>query len=225
MKTLKILVLVMWAFTILPEKSGATSLWRNRPSGFLFVDHKARNIGDIITVVVSESVSIDKEGTTETEKKDTVVGRVASYLFPPATAVTATNGSTGLDTDKGYKGTRFGRHNSTLPSWDWKTEQKFKGGGSIKNDDTFSAKITARIIDVLPNGNMLIEGSRKLHLANEKQKIIITGRIRSQDISPENTINSEYIADMEITYEGKGPIGDNQRRGILTRVWDVIGLL
>ncbi len=217
------LILIMVLSGSLGE-SLATSLWTNKASGFLFVDHKARNIGDIITIVVSESVSIDKEGETETEKTDTVVGRVASFLFPAATTYTPAN-TGGFLTEKGYIGSRFGQHNGTLPTWDWKTDQKFKGGGSIKNEDSFLTKITARIIDVLPNGQMLIEGARFLNVANEKQKILITGRIRSQDVLADNTISSEKIADLEIKYEGKGPIGDNQRRGILTRLWDVLGLL
>lgn len=208
----------------------ATSLWNSRSSGFLFVDHKARSVGDLITIIIKETVSISKKGETETEKSDSVVGRVASFLFPraevldPATANnTSTNDS--ILVQRGYKGSRFGQHNGVLPAWDWKTEQSFKGGGSIKNDDTFSAKITARIIEVLPNGNMLIEGKKTLLLANEKQNILITGIIRAKDILEDNTIDSEKISDFNVRYEGKGPIGDNQKRGLLTKVWDAFGLI
>jgi len=77
------------------------------------------------------------------------------------------------------------------------------------------AKITAQITEVLPNGNLRIQGRRRIKVNNEEQIISVEGIIRPADINEDNSIYSIYIADAQIKYEGKGVLGENQRPGIL----------
>lgn len=225
MKNIKIIVALMSLAFLFPASVNATSLWNAGRGTSLFVDSKARNIGDIVTIIISENVSFNKKGATDTDKETAILTDVDAFLFPAAAILTEDNtGATGIRTNKGYTGSRLGMHNGVLPYMKWGSSKEFSGGGSIKNSDSFTAKITARIIDVLPNGYMLLEGSKMLNISNEMQTIIVTGKVRPVDITPENSITSEKIADFEVYYKGSGPVSDNQKRGILTKLWDKIGL-
>lgn len=210
---------------VCPLNGFAASLWNNSRGVSLFTDAKARNIGDIVTIMISEKVAFNKQGTTDTDKESTMLTDVVSFFYPEAAILTEDNtGATGIKTNKGYTGTRFGMHNGVLPHMQWGTTKEFSGGGSIQNNDSFTATITARIIDVLPNGYMLLEGTKTLNVSNETQTIVVTGKVRPVDITPENTVMSERIADFEVLYKGSGPINDNQKRGILTKLWDKVGI-
>ena len=100
---------------------------------------------------------------------------------------------------------------------------KFAGSGSTTRKENLTATITARVIDVLANGNMLIEGRRNVLVNNEDQIIILTGTVRPRDITPDNLVNSTLIADARIAYSGKGIISDRQQpgwlMGIMDKVW------
>jgi flagellar L-ring protein precursor FlgH len=85
-----------------------------------------------------------------------------------------------------------------------------------------TASITARVMDVTPEGNLYIRGTREVKVNNETQYITLTGMIRPEDISPDNTILSSYIADAKIAYAGSGSVSDKQRPGWLMRAVDFI---
>jgi flagellar L-ring protein precursor FlgH len=78
--------------------------------------------------------------------------------------------------------------------------------------------MTARVVRVLPNGNLEIEGSREVVVNAENQRLILAGTIRAVDIAPDNTIRSTSIADAKIRFEGKGVVGQKQREGLITRL-------
>jgi len=99
----------------------------------------------------------------------------------------------------------------------------FDGSGSTMRRENLTATISTRVIEVLPNGNFLIQGRRNVRVNNEDQIILLEGTIRPRDISSDNTVNSSYIADARITYAGKGIISDRQQpgwlMGILDKIW------
>jgi Flagellar basal body L-ring protein len=78
------------------------------------------------------------------------------------------------------------------------------------------------VVDVIPNGNLLIEGRRNVKVNNEDQVIVLTGTVRGRDISADNTVNSALIADARISYSGKGVISDRQKPGWLMNVLDKV---
>jgi flagellar L-ring protein precursor FlgH len=99
---------------------------------------------------------------------------------------------------------------------------KFAGAGSTSRQENLNATITARVIDVLPNGNLLIEGRRNIKVNEEDQIIVLEGTIRSRDIAQDNTVNSIYVADARISYSGRGIISDRQSPGWLMNILDKI---
>jgi flagellar L-ring protein precursor FlgH len=99
---------------------------------------------------------------------------------------------------------------------------KFEGSGSTTRKENLNATITAQVVDVLANGNLLIEGRRSVMVNNEDQIILLEGIVRPQDISANNIVYSAQIADARITYTGKGIISERQRPGWLMNILDYV---
>jgi flagellar L-ring protein precursor FlgH len=109
------------------------------------------------------------------------------------------------------------------PSVKGSMSSDFDGSGTTTRSGDLSAYMTARVTEVLPNGDFRILGSREVMVNNENQLIILSGVIRPRDISPENIVLSTYISDAKIAYSGSGIIDDRQRPGwlanLLNTVW------
>ncbi len=158
----------------------------------LFTTPQTRKVGDIITVFISESSLASQSAQTNMGKSDTTAGQISSF-FAEAQKI-------------------------TLPAWEWNHGNEYQGTGSTQRRGTIVATITARIVEILPNGNFRIQGKRTIKINEEKQIISIEGIIRPLDITRNNTVYSTYIADAQIKYEGEGPLRDNQRPGILSQI-------
>jgi len=96
------------------------------------------------------------------------------------------------------------------------------GSGTTSRTESMTAYITVRVMEVMPNGNLFIQGARDVRVNNETQHIILSGTIRPADISPDNTIISSYIGDASIEYTGSGALSDKQRPGWMTRFVDLV---
>ena len=165
-------------------------------------DLKARRRGDIITVVISEQASASKEASTGTARSSAVAAGIPNLL--------------GLET-------------TGIKSWadlsnllNASTSSKFSGSGSTSRQETLQATITAKVVDVIPNGNLLIEGRRNVKVNGEDQVIVLTGTVRPRDVSADNTVSSAMIADARINYTGKGIISDRQHPGWLMNILDAV---
>jgi flagellar L-ring protein FlgH len=95
--------------------------------------------------------------------------------------------------------------------------EDFAGRGRIQRSGRLLAQITVQVIDVMPNGDMLVAGQQLIEVNEEKQEIRVEGRVRPVDVSESNTVLSTRIADAKILYVGDGLLGEKQRPGILTR--------
>jgi flagellar L-ring protein precursor FlgH len=181
---------------------GNGSLWQGTAGG-LVEDFKARSRGDILTVVISETASASKEATTGTSRASEVAAGIPNLM--------------GLET------AGINKYMDLSKLVNASASSKFNGSGSTTRKENLNATITARVIDVLANGNMLIEGRRNVLVNNEDQIIILTGTVRPRDITPDNLVNSTLIADARIAYSGKGIISDRQQpgwlMGIMDKVW------
>jgi flagellar L-ring protein FlgH len=181
----------------------AGSIWQGEnDKSLLFVGKKARYINDIVTIIVSETAQGDNKATTGTSRNTSNSAAITSLL--------------GLEN-------AIIKHNADMNgtiSLGGTSSNSLKGTGDTSRNGTLSATISARVTRVLDNGNLLIEGRRQLTINAEDQFIIITGIIRSQDITSDNTIQSQYIADARIIYTGDGVVNDKMRPGWLTRVVD-----
>jgi flagellar L-ring protein FlgH len=169
----------------------------------LYADSKAREIGDLVTVVIEESSTVNREAQ-QASNKSTTGGGSASAGYPQV-EVDGANRETPWTT-------------ASLPEFSWQFRNGFTGGGQMSSSEDFTSTMSARVMDVLPNGNLLLEGKRMVHLQDEQIEIILTGMVRPRDISSANTVPSSRLADASIRYISNGPISREQRRGMLTRL-------
>lgn len=102
----------------------------------------------------------------------------------------------------------------------YNSDIKHDGSGSINNSETVVAKVAVRIVDVLPNRNLVVEGRRETAFSGEKQTIVLRGVVRQDDVTSDNTVFSYNVADATIQMIGKGTVSDVQRKGWFTRIWD-----
>lgn len=160
----------------------------------VYSDHKAFKVGDIVTIVIVESTTGYNSASLKTQKNQGL--------------------SAGIGT---------GSANSA-PSWGMFGEESQNGGGKTVRAGGLMAKISARVERVLSNGNLSIKGTKIVQVNDDKQNLIITGTIRPQDISGDNTVYSTFVADAIIEYEGNGPVGEKTTPGFLTRFLDWLGI-
>lgn len=179
------------------------SIWSGENTNNLICsDKKARYIGDIVTIIISETATGGNKATTNTSRDTSTSAGVSSFLGVDS-SILAKNATMGGSI--GLGGT---------------SANSLKGAGDTSRNSTLEAKISARVLNVLDNGNLLIEGKRQLTVNAEDQYIIISGIIRPEDVTVNNTVASQYIADARIMYTGDGVINDKMRPGWLTRIVD-----
>ena len=154
----------------------------------LVTNMKAHRVGDLITIIITESSSANASSKTKADNKS------------------EHSGGPGL----GFL--------DFIKPWDMTVENKYKGDGKTERSGNLRAEITARIIEVLHNGDFRLQGTRMVNVNGEKTLIEITGVCRSKDIEPDNTIMSTYISDAMIAYNGSGLVNDAAEPGVVTKV-------
>lgn len=178
------------------------SIWQAASSG-LAEDFKARSRGDIVTVLISEQASASKQASTGTKRESNVNAGIPNLMGLENSGLVSS-----LDLANLLKAS-YG--------------SKYDGSGSTSRNENLRATITAKVVDVLPNGNLLIKGQRNVKVNNEDQVIVLEGTVRPRDIGPDNVVNSIYVADAKISYTGNGVLSDRQRPGwllnILEKIW------
>ena len=192
---------IVLSAVILPRAALPQSLWRDDSSRSMFADKRATGIGDIITIIVSETSTASKNNETKTEKNSSLTAAIASFLYPPSAG-------------------GFLAHNGQMPAMNYNSDLKHDGSGSISDSETVVAKIAVRIVDVLPNGNFVVEGKRETAFSDEHQTIVLHGVVRADDVASDNTVYSYNVADATIQIVGKGTVTDSQSKGWFTRIWD-----
>jgi flagellar L-ring protein precursor FlgH len=176
------------------------SLWRDDSKPIL-ADKKASRVGDIVTIVVQQNSSTSKNNSTKTGKKSSVDASLDTFLYSP-------------------KGSSFLTKGGQMPAVKWGANSDFTGGGSIDNSEKIVDRITVRVVDTLPNGNLVLEGARQTLASGEKQDVTLRGTVRPEDILANNTVFSYSLADATLRYASKGSLTDSQKKGFLTKVWD-----
>ena len=170
------------------------SLWRpSYAKSFFFEDAKASRVGDIVTVLIVEDAEGSKGAQTRVSRTSTVEAETRTLL---------------------------GIAEVPRLAADAEFANSFTGRGSTSRSGELTAKITALVTAVLPNGSLVIEGRREVLINEEKEYLSISGIIRPEDIRPDNTILSTYVADARIEYTGWGVINDKQHPGWLVRILD-----
>lgn len=184
-----------------PRVPAEGSLWTHTGSAMLFVDMRAREVGDLVTVRISESPTGSLSAKTETSRDSSIEAGIPNLLG----IMERYGASHSVDIDNMFKA-------NFKPS--------FTGEGSNERNGSLDAYITARVVQVFPNRNLRILGRQEIKVNSETQYITVSGIVRPEDIDTNNEVQSCYIADARIDYSGRGVIADKQEPGWLMRVVD-----
>jgi flagellar L-ring protein FlgH len=194
------------------NKSASPSLYREGSSRNFFQDLRAYQVGDLVTVNIVETSSASKNAGTKTGRNSSIDAGIPNALGWETKLKNLTS--------FGNKNVHNAFDNSSL--FNSSMKNSFDGSGTTSREESMTAYITVRVIQVLSNGNLFIQGTREVTVNNETQHIILSGTIRPSDISPDNSIISSYIGDAKIQYTGSGVLSDKQRVGWLTRIIDYV---
>ncbi len=151
------------------------------------------SVGDLITVLIVERSQASQNAATQT-------GKQGSLAIGPGAGVLE----------------------QYLPLVKAGGSDQMKADGTTSRGGQVTAKVTVVVREILPNGNLVVEGKQLISVNHEKQEITVTGVIRPDDIAPDNTVYSTYLAEANIRYSGDGVIGNKQRPGILQYVLGLI---
>ena len=177
----------------------AQSLWHDDVSRPMFADKRAAGTGDILTIIVQETSSANKNNATKTEKNSSWTAAITSMLFPG-----------------------WGAVKGSMPAVSYNSDLKHDGSGAINNSQTMVAQVAVKVMDVLPNHNLVIEGRRETSFSGERQTIVLHGIVRPEDVTAANTVLSYNVADASIHIDGNGTVTDTQRKGWFTRILDKV---
>jgi flagellar L-ring protein precursor FlgH len=167
----------------------------------LFADLRARNVNDLVTIQVIERV--------------VATGSADSVLDKDSSADASLGRVFGVDP-------KFADWFDPTALARWSASTAFQGGGATSRSGMLSAVVTARVTEVMPNGDLVLEGVREIDINGDRQIIVLTGIVRTADIGPGNVVPSTAVGQMRIRYFGRGLIKDNLSPGWLVRIFNKI---
>lgn len=197
------------------------SLWQGDASRrFLAFENRAKSVGDLITVEISEQAIAENEATTELSRDSKYEATLDSdialqtIITRPIRNLLGLLGFTNQKTDKDP--------DSELAIIKAKTKSEFEGEGSMKREASFITTIACIITEITPSGLLRIEGERHLSINRDTQIIRISGYVRPEDVKINNTVSSTLIANADIYYGGVGLLAEQQRAPWMKRLLDVV---
>jgi len=171
------------------------SLWKKaRRKISPIEDIIARNIGDILTIVVKEDHKTKAQDKTDRKQENTLYAKLQAYTITPKTFKTP------------------------LPEVNIKGTQTFKGDNKQERDQEVEARIAVLVVDTLPNGNMVVSGKREIVVDDEVRILRISGIVRPRDVKSDNTVRSDQVADARVAIEAKGAGRQTTSRGPVAEV-------
>ncbi len=173
------------------------SIYQQGKSVRLFEDSKAFRIGDLLSITLSESTNASKSAATNTAKDDSVALGAGTLLGGTPT----------------YKGLSV--LNNELSA-----ERAFTGSGDSAQSNSLKGEITVMVVDIFPNGNLLVRGEKILGLNQGSEFIRLSGIVRPQDVSANNVVLSGKLANSRIYYGGGGVVAESNTKGWLSRFFD-----
>ncbi len=177
-----LIAVVLFAPGALAQRAGSIYDPQHGPMSMI-ADKTARRPGDLLTVLIAENQDLKNEETSQLQSQTTLDYALTSFnidagLFDP------------------------------LPNLAASSQDDFTGRANYEKKGKFTARLTAIVMDTLPNGNMVIKGRREIRIDRELKVIEFSGVVRSYDIQPDNTIQSELVADARVSYIGQGDLTD-----------------
>ncbi len=188
-----------------PENYPNNSLWVEQAS--LYEDLRARRLNDLVTIDVLENISGSGAANTNTSKNSSLNASVDNFFGAPL---------------NGNLNNLYGGGHTFSPSVAGQMQDSFKGSGATDRTGTLVGTITAKVVRVMPNGNLLLEARKEITINNEKQILVFQGMARPFDIAPDNTIASTRITDAKVFFVGDGVVQEKQGPGWLMRFLDKV---
>ncbi|MBN1808747.1 MAG: flagellar basal body L-ring protein FlgH [Planctomycetes bacterium] len=165
------------------------------------IGDKTYRVHDLISIVIKEASQAQTENDTSTEKDSSRDLDLIDFF--------------------GLKGRGLKEDNpSSRPAIRYRHSLQRTKNGEIRHKEQFTARITARIVEVLPNGNLVFEARKTVRIGEEESTIVFSGEVRPQDVDADNTVYSDNVADARIEYRGRGEVTDAVKRGWLSRLFD-----
>lgn len=165
-------------------------------------------MNDLITIIIAERSSASRKQKLETEKSMNMDGEVRATIdLMKLLELRLQQGRTQED---------------DLPVWGMSFDRDYEGEGKTNSDFSVTARVTARVVEVFPNGNLLLESRTTVVTDNEEQVILLSGIARADDISAQNTIQSSLLADLNLNMQHEGPVKNAAQKGVITRVLDTL---
>ena len=147
----------------------------------------AARVGDLVTILISENQDVRNEEVADLQKETNLRYAIDNFDIAPNAF-------------------------DVLPELEANSNDKLKGTANYSKRGQFNARLTAVVVDVLPNGNLVVQGRREIRVDKETKVIEISGLVRRWDVASDNTVESELVADAKIVYAGKGPLTDSTNR-------------
>jgi flagellar L-ring protein precursor FlgH len=180
------------------------SIWKGEQNAnSLFYDLRAKQIGDIVMVRIVEVSQASEKATTDTGRQSEIDAGIPNFF--------------GQELNPTWR--PYANPATLLKA---NTKNNFAGTGETTRSGSLSATITAKVVELLPNGNLAIEGKREIFVNNEKKEILLQGVIRQKDVAADNSVLSTQVADAKVIYTGIGLIGEKQRPGWAARLFDLV---
>lgn len=174
--------------------AGAQSLWAGdgESDWGVFSDHKAHNVGDILTIVISERTTLAAQKSTSNTKEgnQNLGAGVGIFDFIKAASISGSD--------------------------------SFEADGSATDTNRVTGNITVIVVDKQPNGNLVVEGQQSIWQNKDEHKITLRGVVRPDDVTAANTVPSTKVANAHVRFDGKGPLNAKQRQGILTQIFNFL---
>lgn len=196
--------LALLSFFLVHEVTRADSIWERRNPRFaaLFEDFRARQIGDILTIEVRETTTFRGQERRDLNKEVTDSGDFQMSG----------------NTQGGASERSFAARLTGIGA----SRRRLDSRANTQIDRRFLDGMSVVVIDVWPNGNLVIEGYRTRVVARERRMMRVVGLVRPYDIGPNNRIQSDFIANLEFSYTGRGQESAYQDNGWLGKIWNVV---
>lgn len=188
------------ATAFLARPSCGEDLWKHRTSErvFLFNDTLARDVGDLLTLIISEESDVAQRDNRALSKS---AGKSGTFDLA---------GSAGGDLGSGAGNAALDANASV--------GRNFDGSSSFSSDRSFSDRVTLTVMDVLPNGNLVVSGRRMINVDHDQRELIVSGVVRPSDVNPDNTVHSRYVSELRVNYVGEGTDTKFTKPGWLSRI-------
>lgn len=177
-------------------ESAGQSLWKpNSRHSSLVSDRTAKSVGDIVQIVIADQESVQDKNNTKIERTGSTTATVSKFQLTRHVPI-------------------------DLPELDIDGSRKSDAKADAQRSGSFTTVFSATVIDVLPNGNLILVGKKTKGLFEDDKELELTGVCRPYDISADNTVASNKIADLRIRFVASGPVAEASQKGLLAKAWD-----